>query len=77
MCKSAEALLAVISKHSHGRHVGVLCCTEGFILAVSRAWEVEGCQGMSLWMQVSCQKIVLLRAPVCRYPKTNYLLLEG
>lgn len=54
---SAEAFLAGISKHSHGRHIGVLRCTKRFILAVSRAWEDDGCQGMSRWMQGSCQKI--------------------
>jgi len=73
---SAEALLAGISEYSHGRHVGELRCTEGFSLAVSCAWEDDGFQGMPRWMKASCQKIVLLRAPVCRYPKRNYVLLE-
>jgi len=71
MCTKAEALLAGISEHSHGHHVGELRCTEGFSLAVSRAWEDDGFQGISRWMQAFCQKIVLLRAPVCRHPRRN------
>jgi hypothetical protein len=77
MCSSAEALLAGASELSHSRHVVELRCTEGFSLVVSRAWESDSCKGMSCWMQESGQKIALLRAPVCRYPKRNYILLEG
>jgi uncharacterized membrane protein YhdT len=77
MCKNAEMLLAGISKHSHGRHVDVLCCTEGFSVACSRAWEDDGCQEMPRWMQASCQKTVLLRVPLCRYPKEiKYYILH-
>jgi hypothetical protein len=53
---SAEAFLVGISKHSPGRRVGVLRCTKRLILADSRAWEDDGCHGMSRWMQGSCQK---------------------
>jgi hypothetical protein len=77
MCTGAEALLAGASEHSHSHHVGELRCTEGFSLAVSRGWEDDGCEGMSRWMQESGQKIAVLRAPVCRYPKRNYIFLEG
>jgi len=74
MCTSAEVLLAGISEHSHGCHVDELCCTEGFSLEVSRAWEDDGFLGISRWMHASCQKIALLKTPVCRYPKRNCIL---
>jgi len=51
MGKSAEALLAGISKHSHARHVGVLYCTEGFSCLWRRRLSRNG-----RWMQAFLSK---------------------